>query len=374
MPSPWSIGEDDTMAQTKISPQAIDLEFARTIDRTLVHRESLAEVFLTDSRQVDEDTYAVAAFLPRSHAYYGDHLLTPAAYDPMLLLEACRQGAILGAHRHYDVPLDHKFILTHMRIRIERPELLTVGAKPRRVTMTVTTSRRIRDDRITGIDYAMRLEIAGFEFGSAAIGMRFKSPEGYMALRLRNRDGALLRSTSVPPEQSPGAPVAPHLVGRMLPDNVVLCDAKAERSGASAVLRLAANHPSLFDHPQDHIPGMVLAEAARQVVHYGALEVRGVSAVKSYLTELSATFSAFGELERDITLHASIGAPEPASGPGSPLAEDGITYTAAGPGEIEGLPGDPAAAPLTVVADVDVRQNDRSICAVGCVLTGVHGR
>ncbi|WP_165975408.1 ScbA/BarX family gamma-butyrolactone biosynthesis protein [Actinomadura rubrisoli] len=359
------------MATTKISPHTTELEFARTIDRTLVHRESLAEVFLTDSRRLDEDTYAVAAFLPRSHAYYGDHLLSPATYDPMLLLEACRQGAILGAHLHYDVPLDHKFVLTRLSIRIDRPELLRVGAKPRRMTMVVSVRRRIRDGRVTGGDYTMRLEIAGVEVGTAGIGMRFKSPEDYLAMRYRDRDGGPLRSTSVLPVQSPGTPVAPHLVGRASPENVVLLNGRAEHSGASALLRLTANHPSLFDHPQDHVPGMVLAEAARQVVHYGALEVRGLSAVKTYLTELTATFSAFGELERDITLHSSISAPVT----GSADPEDGITYTAAGPGEIGSGADDSTPTPLySVISDVDVRQTGRSICSVGCVLTGVHCR
>ena len=356
------------MATTKISPQVTELEFARTIDRTLVHRESLAEVFLTDSRRLDEETYAVAAFLPRSHAYYGDHLLSPITYDPMLLLEACRQAAILGAHLHYDVPLDHKFVLTHLSIRIDRPELLTVDTKPLQVTLSISVNRRIRDDRITGIDYTIRLEIAGVLVGAAGIGMRFKSPESYLAMRHRNRDGAPLRSTALLTEQNPGAPVTPHLVGRTSPENVVLLDAKADDTGASALLRLTANHPSLFDHPQDHIPGMVLTEAARQVMHYGALEVCGVSAVKTYLTELTATFSAFGELERAVTLHSSIGTTD--LGP----AAAKNTATADPEKNRNGKDGSTATPPFSVVADIDVQQNGRSICAVGCVLTGIHGR
>lgn len=71
---------------------ALELSYSRTVDRTLVHRDSLGEVFLTDLQPLGTASYVAAAQLPRSHAYYGDHLLSPNVYDPVLLLEACRRA------------------------------------------------------------------------------------------------------------------------------------------------------------------------------------------------------------------------------------------------------------------------------------------
>ncbi|WP_246890403.1 AfsA-related hotdog domain-containing protein [Streptomyces scabiei] len=81
-----------------VSPPApeAELSYDATVPRTLVHRASIAEVFVTDSAQTGEDTYAVAAQLPRGHLI-GEH---SPAYDFTLLVEVVRQAGVLVAHRH----------------------------------------------------------------------------------------------------------------------------------------------------------------------------------------------------------------------------------------------------------------------------------
>ncbi|MFF7261151.1 AfsA-related hotdog domain-containing protein [Streptomyces sp. NPDC008159] len=49
----------------------------------------------------------------------------------------------------------------------------------------------------------------------------------------------------------------PGRVGRRRPGNVVLPDPVTEGRRDRARLRVAGGHPSLFDHAQDHVPGMV---------------------------------------------------------------------------------------------------------------------
>lgn len=85
-----------TLSLDDLTPEDAELTYTRTVDRALVHRDSLGEVFLTDLRPLGDTCYAAAAQLPRSHAYYGDHLLRPSAYDPVLLLEACRQSCLVA--------------------------------------------------------------------------------------------------------------------------------------------------------------------------------------------------------------------------------------------------------------------------------------
>ncbi|WP_226962330.1 AfsA-related hotdog domain-containing protein [Streptomyces sp. C8S0] len=81
------------------------LSYAATVSRQLVHRAAVCEVFLTDTRRRSDNDFLIAAQLPRVHSYYSDHLATPAAYDPLLLLEVFRQTSILVAHEHLGVPL-----------------------------------------------------------------------------------------------------------------------------------------------------------------------------------------------------------------------------------------------------------------------------
>lgn len=338
------------------------LTYARTVDRSLVHRDSLGEVFLTDLQPTGPTAYVAAAQLPRSHAYYGDHLLRPSTYDPVLLLEACRQSALAGAHEFFSVPTDYKFILTHLRIHLSRPERIAVGTEPCALLMRVTVvDHRRREGLTTGLDYEFDLFAKDVPIGRAAVGLRFKSPEGYTALRLKNRGGLALPSSATYPDNQGGTPVDPYRVGRVNSHNVVLTDAAVDGESARANLRIPAAHPSMFDHPQDHLPGMVIAEAARQLSLLAALEVRGMSPSKTFPTDLSVVFNQFGELDKETVLDAEVG--------GQTQTDDGAYYTQGGVVE---LPEETAADQLPVT--VTASQYGDVLCVLRLSLTRVRSQ
>lgn len=164
----------------------------------------------------------------------------------------------------------------------------------------------------------MDLRVGDLSIGRAGIGLRFKSPESYTALRLRNRDQRPLPSSADHPQpgSATGAPVEPYRVGRANADNVVLTGIEVAADTLTAGIRTPGSHPSMFDHPQDHLPGMVIAEAARQIALYGALDVRGMSPSRTYPTDLAVTFSRFGELDSPTTLTAVVGERRDAGRPG----------------------------------------------------------
>ncbi|MEU7022225.1 ScbA/BarX family gamma-butyrolactone biosynthesis protein [Streptomyces sp. NPDC046203] len=341
------------------------LDYTRTVDRLLVHRDALGEVFLTDLQPIDDENYAAAGQLPRSHAYYGDHLLRPAHHDPLLILETCRQAALAGAHRFFGVPADNKFILTHLTLRIDEPQAVFVGSSPLRLAMRVRiSSRRERAGRVTGLDYEIALSGGGAVFGTASVGLRFKDPGGYLTLRLNNRDGMALPSSAAYPAGTPGAPVAPHLVGRANPDNVVLLDGVVVGDSAQALLRIPARHASLFDHPQDHLPGMVIAEGARQLALFAALDIRGLSSSKSLLTSLDVRFTRFGELEDDTVLSAVVGE---FGGPPR-TAEAPVDYTLGG--ILAGADED-EQRPEELKVAVEATQKGEALCSFAFTLTRI---
>ncbi|MGW7332295.1 ScbA/BarX family gamma-butyrolactone biosynthesis protein [Streptomyces sp. NPDC054840] len=347
---------------------ALELSYSRTVDRTLVHRDSLGEVFLTDLQPLGGASYVAAAQLPRSHAYYGDHLLNPNVYDPVLLLEACRQAALAGAHAYFAVPRTHKFILTHLRVHLSRPDRIAVGPTPCQLTLHVTTSNHyVREGSTNGLDYDVDLRVGDVSIGRAGIGLRFKSPESYTALRLRNRDQRPLPSSAdhPAPGTATGAPVEPYRVGRANADNVVLTGIEVAGDTLTAGIRTPGSHPSMFDHPQDHLPGMVIAEAARQIALYGALDVRGMSPSRTYPTGLAVTFSRFGELDSPATLTAVVGERRDAGRPGEPASY----YTQGGIVELgdENTP-DTDRVPVRVEA----HQDGESLCLLTLDLARVR--
>ncbi|MFJ9059958.1 ScbA/BarX family gamma-butyrolactone biosynthesis protein [Streptomyces sp. NPDC102409] len=354
-----------TTAPQTAAPALPELDYTRTIDRLLVHRDALGEVFLTDLQPLGDEGYAAAAQLPRSHAYYGDHLLRPGHYDPLLILEACRQAALAGAHRFFGVPGDNKFILTHLTLHIDDPQLVFVGTSPFRLAMHVhIASRKERAGRVTGLDYELTLSSSGAAFATASVGLRFKDPGGYLTLRLNNRDGMALPSSAAYPSATPGAPVAPHLVGRANPDNVVLLDGVVVGESAQALLRIPARHASLFDHPQDHLPGMVIAEGARQLALFAALDIRGLSSSKTLLTALDVRFTRFGELEDDTVLSATVGEAGAAARP----AQAPLDYTLGG---VLTHPDEETRRPEDLRVQVEATQKGEALCSFAFTLTRI---
>lgn len=65
-------------------------------------------------------------------------------------------------------------------------------------------------------------------------------------------------------------------------------------------MRIDDTHPVLFDHPCDHIPGMLLLEALRQA----ACARLGVP--EAHLVSLGATFHRFAELDERATIRLDV--------------------------------------------------------------------
>lgn len=278
------------------------ITFSRTVARHLVHRAALNEVFLTDMVTLDEHEFVCGAQLPRQHGYFSDTICKPPIFDAVLLMEAVRQAAFVGAHEQFAVPTEHKFILPGISLQIDAPDALRCGDRPMDMSILAeVTNTRFKDGECTGLDYEMELGVDGYTVARAATGMRMRSPVAYERMRAEHRTGRDLLAERTPRP----LPVSAVRVGRDDDSNVVLGDVAVGSAGASATVLVPLDHPSMFDHPQDHIPGMVLVEAGRQLALLAASECCGLSPAKSYLAHWSATFTRFGELEMPAVVTAT---------------------------------------------------------------------
>ncbi|WP_051857942.1 ScbA/BarX family gamma-butyrolactone biosynthesis protein [Streptomyces cellulosae] len=274
------------------SAAADGLSFESTVERSLVHRAALAEVFITDAERVDDDRYLVAAQLPCSHPYYNDHLTQPAAADSLLLLECGRQAATVVVHRWLDVPAGTSFLVTRWETELVDSPALDLGTAPGELRMLVTTrDPRRRRGELRSLQVEIALHLAGRLVGTSRIGVGYLPGPEYRAFR------AMRRTTPPPmsdaPELTWAPPVAPALVGRHDRRNVVLADARRTPDGARALLAPPVSNRGIFDHPLDHVPAMVMVEAARQLAVFAVGEPR-------YATRLSAAFGRFVELDSPV--------------------------------------------------------------------------
>ncbi|MEU1042968.1 ScbA/BarX family gamma-butyrolactone biosynthesis protein [Streptomyces sp. NPDC005907] len=271
------------------------------MSRSLVHRRALSEVFLTDSRTTDGTHFVAAAQLPPSHAYFTDHT-TAAVVDPLLLLECCRQAETHAVHAHFGAPRNTKFVLKSWTLDLPEPADLPSGHGPTPLVLSVgTQDAQWSSGALRALTYRMRIEVDSRQVGEARMQVQYVPDAVYGTLRRRGRSGPVPTSDDFRAAAA-GEPVAPARVGRTRPENVILLDARTEPDAVRARLRIAGDHPSLFDHAQDHVPGMVLMEAGRQAFLLAAEEFTGDPASSWCLVGLEASFGAYAELDAPLTV------------------------------------------------------------------------
>ncbi|MGL5930935.1 MAG: AfsA-related hotdog domain-containing protein, partial [Dermatophilaceae bacterium] len=109
------------------------LDYSRTVDRALVHRRSLSEVFITDLACEEDHTIRAAAQWPRQHPYFDT---ADDTYCLLLGAETFRQATIAGMHRAGLAALDDQFVMKRMGVAWSG-DPLPVGDRPLDLVVTV---------------------------------------------------------------------------------------------------------------------------------------------------------------------------------------------------------------------------------------------
>ncbi|WP_063836942.1 ScbA/BarX family gamma-butyrolactone biosynthesis protein [Phaeacidiphilus oryzae] len=277
------------------------LAYSATVPRALVHRAAICEVFLTDHTRAGEDEYLIAAQLPRVHSFYSDHLTSPAAYDPLLLIEVLRQASILVAHAYLEASADSKFIFVDGEFALcpdGGAEALRIGPLPGRVLIRARqASVKHREGTVVGSTLDLELLIDDRPAATMRTTCQWMPPAAWDRMRARGRDALALHPAR--PHHT-GRRVPPAAVGRGNPQNVVLAEAGLSGDGEGAVhtqIVVDQAHPALFDHPLDHLPGALTFEALRQSAVFAAQELFGLSPRCLQLSLCAAEFVRFGEFE-----------------------------------------------------------------------------
>ncbi|ATY14192.1 hypothetical protein CU254_30050 [Amycolatopsis sp. AA4] len=233
-------------------PGGRPVDFQQTIPRNLVHRAAISEVFVTDLNIVAEGQFEVGAQWPRRHGFFGP--CAPGSHDPMLFAETCRQAGLLIAHRAYGVSLGNAFISDH-KVSSITPEGLATEGRPIDVVLRVSAHEPVfRSGNLIG----MRTDFGCFRdgelIGTASENWRCVSPAVYRRLRGDHFAATPFQACAL-------ETVDPVLVGRYRAEDVLVADTAVAGTWS---LQFDPDHPVLFDHSADHVPGMVLLEGARQ--------------------------------------------------------------------------------------------------------------
>ncbi|WP_070009606.1 ScbA/BarX family gamma-butyrolactone biosynthesis protein [Streptomyces abyssalis] len=308
------------------------------VPREFVHKTAHTEVLLTGWRRCGEREFEVGAQWPRDHGFWRTD--GAGLQDPLLLVETTRQALPLIAHAAYGVPRGHQLIWDHHHCAFAAP-FLPVSDSPAEVVLHLSASQApVPGARLRRISLAMTVSCAGRTLGSASTVYSAHSPQVYGRLRGPG--------TPAPPEAMaaaivPPPPLAPVLVGRERDNEVVLAadadgnrgripdgggDGDGNRGAGRRQLRILTTSPWLFDHPVDHVPGMLLMEAARQCAHLAAAPHR------PRLTRMEAEFHRYVDLDAPSFAEVSPGPGEDKDpGDGRPDGERRLTVSVTQHGE-----------------------------------------
>ncbi|MEU2228333.1 ScbA/BarX family gamma-butyrolactone biosynthesis protein [Streptomyces sp. NPDC018347] len=306
----------------RTAPDLRTPQLTTTVPREYVHRAAVSEVFLTGWRAdpvgAPDPSFTVTAQWPRSHALFARE---GGYQDPMLLLESVRQTGSLLAHAEFGVPFGHQFVMSDLTAHAE-PALLVSGPTPTEPELrTVCRDITRRDGRLTAMRYDVTVLRDGVPLGTATAAFRCMSPAVYR--RVRGERPTLARGATPPavapfavghtsarhvvlavPEPAPPAPTRPHL--RIQPWAQPRARPVPGARGRWE-LRVDTAHPTYFDHPVDHVPGMVLLEAARQAAH------ASTGLPDALVLGVRGAFARYAELDAPCWIEAH---PEPAGADG----------------------------------------------------------
>ncbi len=269
-----------------------------TVPKEFVHRAAVAEVMLTDWRRRSDTRFDVTAQWPRGHSFFSP---IRGHHDPLLAAETIRQVGSLLAHAEFGVPFGHHFLMWDLEYAVEQEHLL-VGDAPAALDIDVDcTEVKRRGAGLAGLRYTAVVRRDGHVAVTGGASFTCTSPDVYR--RLRAGRGPDDGRSPIPLT----APASPQSVGRTSPMDVVLSPVGEENRWR---LRVDSRHHVLFDHPVDHVPGMVLLEAARQAA-------ASVLADGEMLPmAITSHFTRFAELDAPCSIEATR-LPAPGAGRGA---------------------------------------------------------
>jgi hypothetical protein len=248
---------DSERMETDISS---DISF-HSVSKELVHRSNPSDVLPVGWRTLTKDRHLVSVVWPQDHPFYtganGDR-------EANLIGETIRQCGLLLAHAAYDVPLGHHFVMWDMTYTREQACPATASGIHGVEVEVDCSGLRFRGRRLGAMTCAMTLRVDGRTVAQGGGRFDIVSPAAYRRLRGQRIEAVM---DSVPPD-----PVPPVTVGRTRAIDVLLAPAPESAPAAAAPsgrwqLRADFTHPTMFDHRNDHFPGMVLVEAAFQAAN-----------------------------------------------------------------------------------------------------------
>jgi len=261
--------------------------FLPSLARQWVHKRFDDNVFIGEPSADRDGSFRVNSAFPVHHELYSDSLsgLSASGY----LIEVARQANLAISHRFFDVPLESNFLVTSIDWQFERAEPYVVTElEPYSVVTKVSDVLR-RKGSVCKVATRSEFRLGGERFLSG--GATFLISARHAGVPAEVEDGPISARPVVSPSEAQVRHVANVLIGRA--------------HGERVPLLVNPKHPYFFEHPNVHVPGMMLLEGGKQAAVYAAL--RAFSVLQGMYGDLQAgqiRFGRFADLKQTVWMTA----------------------------------------------------------------------
>jgi hypothetical protein len=284
----------------------VDLAVEQTVPRSLVHKRRLENVLLTDIRSCGDDRFICAGHLPIAHRFFNEPGRSPRR-DILFYTELGRQASLAVSHEFLGVSADDVFIFEQSEAAVANsawtpsssaaPEAALVEIRIQEIT-------RRRNNAVNRVVAEHIMTIGGEEVFRGTGAWTVQPAALFQRLR---RMSAPRTAPAVPSNVAP-FPAPVHVDGsRASAEHVVITTPEFAANAGGFVATLIVNeaHPYFFDHPCDHVPGMLLLEACAQLALAAARATQAGPAPLG-IASYAVNFAQFVECGIPTTLSACV--------------------------------------------------------------------
>jgi hypothetical protein len=266
--------------------------------RTLVHKHIPDNVLLTGISTCGSDRFSCTGRLPNNHLFFNDAGRSPRQ-DILFYTELGRQASLAISHAFLDVSTADVFIFEGSDATMtEAAWSKSIHADADRVVMDIAIQEitRRRNNAVNRVVARHRMCV-GNELVFYGTGAWTVQPAAlFQRLRKTSFSGAL--------------PASADAARRQPASNLVITTPAhgEDRTSFTASLIVDYTHPYFFDHPCDHIPGMLLLEGCAQLALAAFEDITSVPSGRSAVCSYDVDFAQFVERGMPTTLTAQVNA------------------------------------------------------------------
>ncbi|HGY2281767.1 TPA: AfsA-related hotdog domain-containing protein [Citrobacter braakii] len=243
------------------------------------HKKNAGEIFITNTSRVSDNHFQADFKLVPDHHFYSDCLTCSNRINPLFLLECARQAETYLSHAEFGIALDNKFLLDNWSITYYPSRSgITENLKADIYTKHPTINKTIKNE------FEITFKLNGTIIGTVTIEVRYITSHCYTLIR---------RTPDISPPTRVVLPLTPDCVCYTKPENAILADLNDKGPYVNAIINIDKSNKSLNDHEQDHITGMNLTEAAKQIC-YSYLSIYMHEKIERFiLVELDGHFFSY---------------------------------------------------------------------------------